>query len=120
MAFDGIVTRAAAAELSDALTDGKIDKIYEPEPDSVVINIRKGRDQVRLFASCQSQGASVRLISTSPENPKEPYPFCMLLRKHAQNGRITSVTQPGLERVIRIGIEHMDEMGDMTEKFCQT
>ncbi len=41
----------------------------------------------------------------------------MLLRKHAQNGRITSVTQPGLERVIRIGIEHMDEMGDMKEKY---
>lgn len=116
MAFDGIVTRAAAAELSDALTDGKIDKIYEPEPDSVVINIRKGRDQVRLFASCQSQGASVRLISTSPENPKEPYPFCMLLRKHIQGSRIIRIEQKDSERIIEFTLERLNELGLMVQK----
>ena len=116
MAFDGIVTRAAAAELSDALTDGKIDKIYEPEPDSVVINIRRGRDQMRLFASCQSQGASVRLISTSPENPKEPYPFCMLLRKHIQGSRIIRIEQKDSERIIEFTLERLNELGLMVQK----
>ena len=116
MAFDGIMTRAAAAELSDALTDGKIDKIYEPEPDSVVINIRRGRDQMRLFASCQSQGASVRLITTSPENPKEPYPFCMLLRKHIQGSRIIRFEQKDSERIIEFTLERLNELGLMVQK----
>ena len=43
--------------------------------------------------------------------------FCMLLRKHIANGRIISVTQPGLERIVRIEVEHLDEMGDLRRKF---
>lgn len=116
MAFDGIITRAAAAELSEALSGGKIDKIYEPEPDSIVINIHKGTSQMRLFASCQSQGASVRLITTNPENPKEPYPFCMLLRKHLQGSRIIAVDQRGTERIIEFTLERLNELGLMVTK----
>ena len=110
MAFDGIITRAVSRELSSELTGGKIDKIYEPEPDSVVLNIHIGREQKRLFASCQSQGASVRLITGNPENPKEPYPFCMLLRKHLQGSRIISIEQRGTERIIEFTLERLIEL----------
>ena len=116
MAFDGIVTRAVAAELADELTDGRIDKIYEPEPDSIVLNIKVGRDHVRLFATCQSAGASLRIIKSNPENPKEPYPFCMLLRKHIQGSRIVSVEQKGAERVIELTLERLNELGLMVTK----
>ena len=116
MAFDGIITRAAAAELSAKLADGKIDKIYEPEPDSIVINIHRGREQMRLFASCQSAGASVRLITSNPENPKEPFPFCMLLRKHIQGSRIVSIEQVGTERIIEFTLERLNELGLMVSK----
>ena len=134
MAFDGIITRAAVRELSDVLADGRIDKIYEPEPDSIVLNIRtSGRfgaakddpdaaDQyirsevVRLFASCHSSGASVRLIKTNPENPKEPYPFCMLLRKYIQGSKIVSVEQRGTERIIEFTLERLNELGLMVTK----
>lgn len=116
MAFDGIITRAVTAELDRELTGGKIDKIYEPEPDSIVINVRTGRDQKRLFASCQSAGASVRLITSNPENPKTPYPFCMLLRKHIQGSRIISVDQRGTERIIEFTLERLNEIGLMVSK----
>ena len=116
MAFDGIITRAVTAELDHELTGGKIDKIYEPEPDSIVINVRTGRDQKRLFASCQSAGASVRLITSNPENPKTPYPFCMLLRKHIQGSRIISVDQRGTERIIEFTLERLNEIGLMVSK----
>lgn len=116
MAFDGIITRAVSRELSSELTGGKIDKIYEPEPDSVVLNIHIGREQKRLFASCQSQGASVRLITGNPENPKEPYPFCMLLRKHLQGSRIISIEQRGTERIIEFTLERLNELGLMVSK----
>ncbi|HOO27523.1 MAG TPA: NFACT RNA binding domain-containing protein, partial [Lachnospiraceae bacterium] len=42
--------------------------------------------------------------------------FCMLLRKHLQNGRIVSIRQPGLERIIMFEIEHLDEMNDVCHK----
>ena len=116
MAFDGIITRAETEELRRALTGGKIDKIYEPEPDSIVINIHIGRDQKRLFASCQSAGASVRLITGNPENPKEPYPFCMLLRKHIQGSRIIRIEQKGIERIIEFTLERLNELGLMVSK----
>ena len=118
MAFDGIITRSAARELSEILVDGRIDKIYEPEPDSIVLNIRTSRktEAVRLFASCHSAGASVRIIQRSPENPKEPYPFCMLLRKHIQGSKIVSVEQRGAERIIEFTLERLNELGLMVTK----
>ena len=43
--------------------------------------------------------------------------FCMLLRKHINNGRITAITQPKLERIIRFEVEHLDELGDLCKKY---
>ena len=42
--------------------------------------------------------------------------FCMLLRKHINNGRIVSITQPGLERIVDFEIQHLDELGDIKIK----
>ena len=42
--------------------------------------------------------------------------FCMLLRKHIANGRIIDIYQPGLERILHIIIEHLNEMGDLCRK----
>jgi predicted ribosome quality control (RQC) complex YloA/Tae2 family protein len=41
----------------------------------------------------------------------------MLLRKHLQNARIVSVTQPGLERIVRFELEHLNELGDVCRKY---
>lgn len=116
MAFDGIITRAAAHELSKAIVNGRIDKIYEPEPDSIVLNIRIMDGVVRLLASCHSAGASLRLITSNPENPKEPFPFCMLLRKHIQGSKIVSLEQRGAERIIEMTLERLNELGLMVQK----
>ena len=40
----------------------------------------------------------------------------MLLRKHIGNGRITDISQPKLERIIMLDIEHLDELGDLCKK----
>ena len=116
MAFDGIITRAAAHELSEVIVNGRIDKIYEPEPDSIVLNIRTMDGVVRLLASCHSAGASLRLITSNPENPKEPFPFCMLLRKHIQGSKIVSLEQRGAERIIEMTLERLNELGLMVQK----
>ncbi len=116
MAFDGITVAALVAELSDKLRGGRISKIIQPEKDELLLTIKSDQGQFRLLVSTD---ASLPLLSLVPENKKAPMTapaFCMLLRKHIAGGRILSVTQPGLERIAVIEVEHLNEMGDLCQK----
>ena len=113
MAFDGITVSCITKELQDALIGGRIYKIAQPENDALLLTVRCGKEQYRLFLSAS---ASLPLAYFIPDNLKAPLTapnFCMLLRKHLQNGRIVKISQPGLERIIRMDIEHLNELGDL-------
>ena len=117
MAFDGITTACLVRELSDRLTGGRIYKIAQTDKDELTITIKPaaelGGGRVRLYLCADPSLPLAYLTEVSRKAPLQAPSFCMLLRKHLQNGRIISVTQPGLERIIRIEAEHMDEMGDL-------
>lgn len=116
MAFDGITIANITKELQDTLTGGRISKIAQPEKDELLLTIKSSAGQFRL---CISASASLPLIYLTDVNKTSPMTapnFCMLLRKHISNGRITGITQPGLERIIRFEIEHLDELGDLRQK----
>ena len=104
MAYDGIITYAEAKELNERIVPGKIEKVYQPGPDDLLVHIHTQRGNVRLFLSCNSQSARVCLTEGSYTNPDQPPTFCMLLRKHLQGGRITAVRQKDSERIIEIDI----------------
>lgn len=117
MAFDGTTVAALTKELSEQLVGGRIAKIAQPENDELLFTIKTPGGQKRLYISAS---ASLPLIYLTEENKPSPMTapnFCMLLRKHIGNGRITSITQPGLERIINVQIEHLDELGDLCEKI---
>lgn len=117
MAFDGIVTAALVWELKEKLKDGRIQKIAQPEKDELLLTIKAGGDTHRLLISA---GASLPLIYLTAQNKPSPMTapnFCMLLRKHLNSAKILSITQPGLERVIQMEIEHLNELGDLCRKF---
>ena len=116
MAFDGIVTCAAARELKDTLLLGKIEKIYQPESDELVFHIHTKKGNFRLYASCGSDHARIHLITENPPNPPAPLAFCMLLRKHLQGGRITEIRQKDSERIIEFVLETIDELGFSANK----
>ena len=119
MAFDGITVASIVKELSDNLTGGRIYKIAQPESDEIVLTIKTNADKGYQSKVVLSADASLPLIYVSEESKKAPMTapvFCMVLRKHILNARITSITQPGLERIVRFEVEHMDEMGDMRHK----
>lgn len=116
MAFDGITIACIAKELNDSLIGGRIYKIAQPENDALLITVRRGKEQYRLFLSASASLPLVYLTPDSLTSPMTAPNFCMLLRKHLQNGRIVSITQPGLERSIRIEIEHAGELGDLCRK----
>lgn len=111
MAYDGIVTMAVARELANRITLGKIDKVYQPESDELVLIIHTKKGNMKLFASVDPAAARVHLTGESINNPPAPFSFCMLMRKHIQNGRITSVRQKDSERIIEIDIETLNELG---------
>lgn len=119
MAFDGITIACIVKECRDKLINARIYKIAQPEKDELILTCKVGggsKEQYRLLLSAD---ASLPLCYFTEENKKSPMTapnFCMLLRKHIQNGRIVDVSQPGLERIIRFDIEHLDEMGDLCRK----
>lgn len=103
-------------ELKGQLLGGRLSKIAQPEADELLLTIKAAKGQVRLLLSAN---ASLPLLYLTPDNKPSPATapnFCMLLRKHIQNGRIVDIAQPGLERIIRLTVEHLDEMGDLRRK----
>lgn len=116
MPFDGSVVSSIVHELQDKLLNGKIDKVYQPEKDELLINIRGYGDSYKLLLSASSTYPRVHLTEENKSNPAVAPSFCMLLRKHLLGGRIVSVRQPEFERIIEIDIDSADELGYSTHK----
>lgn len=115
MAFDGAVISCLVCELKEKLSGGRIIKIAQPEKDELVLTI-KNYDQYKLYISASAGLPLIYLTDTTRPNPVSAPNFCMLLRKHLSSARILDITQPGLERIIHIDIEHLNELGDPCRK----
>lgn len=117
MAFDGITIANIVHDLNQTILGGKINKIAQPENDELILTIKNNRTQYRLFLSASASLPLIYLTGNNKPGPLTAPNFCMLLRKHIGSGKITSITQPGMERVIRFEIEHLNEMGDLCTKY---
>lgn len=117
MAFDGITIANIVRELNDTIINGKLYKIAQPEADELMLTIKNGGGQYRLLLSASASLPLIYFTENNKQSPMTAPNFCMLLRKHIQNGRIVRITQPGLERIINIEIEHLNELGDLCHKI---
>lgn len=116
MSFDGMVTGAIAHELNMKLTGGKIEKIYQPESTGVILFIHANRQHQMLYISAGSSHAGLHLVTKKDTNPQNPSGFCMLMRKHIQGGRISSIQQKDSERIVEISVETVNELGFSVSK----
>lgn len=116
MSFDGIVTGAVTRQLQAKLTGGKIEKIYQPEADEIILHIHSGKEKYRLYISSNSSHARMHLIDTAGANPQNPMGFCMLLRKHLQGGRISAINQKDSERIVEMSVSTINELGFSVNK----
>lgn len=116
MSLDGLAIRALAKELHDNLIDGRIDKIQQPDNQSIVLTIRAHGANHRLFLSAHPQSAHMGFISESKPPLPTPPLFCMVLRKYLENAKIISITQPGYERIIYITAQGYNEIGELSTK----
>lgn len=125
MALDGIVIANMAQELQQALTGGRITKIAQPEKDELLLTIKQSktteegtvRSQHRLVISVNPSLPLIYLTDENKPSPMTAPTFCMVLRKHLNNCKILSVQQCGLERVLFMELEHLNEMGDLCKKY---
>ena len=116
MAFDGVVISDIVNDMRRRLVGGRIYKIYQPEADEINLVVKNLKTTFRLMLNASATLPLVYFLEENKANPAVAPNFCMLLRKHIGNARIVSVSQPGLERIIAIEMEHLDEMGDLRRK----
>ncbi len=116
MPLDAITMTAVAEELRGALLGGKVDKIYQPTRDEVVLHMRSGGGNVKLLLSANPQHPRAQLTNISRENPETPPMFCMLLRKYFVGGRILDISQPPMERLLEFRFETLNDLGDRVER----
>lgn len=116
MPLDSVCVSALASELRPQIVGGKIDKVQQPERDTVILSIRSQQGNFRL-ALCGGVGnARVHITDAKYENPAQPPMFCMLLRKHLVGARISALQQPERERIIIFELDGYDEMGVPVKK----
>ena len=115
MALDGIVIANIVHDLKTISIGARIDKIYQPEKDELIINLRSLGKNYKLLLSANPSNPRAHFTEKTKENPQNAPVFCMLLRKHIQ-GKIVDINQPNFERIIEISIESLNEMGDLQTK----
>ncbi|MDD4105293.1 MAG: NFACT RNA binding domain-containing protein [Eubacteriales bacterium] len=116
MPLDGLTLGFIARELETVLAGGRIDKIMQPFKDVLVMNIRAGGENHRLFIAAGPSMTRMHLTGYSYENPVQAPMFLMLMRKHLQGGRILRISQLSGDRLLRITISALSELGDEREK----
>ena len=111
MPFDAVFLRAVTQELQSAC-GARIDKIHQPERDTLLFHLRSFSGSRRLLMTASPNRARVHFTEAASENPQQPPMFCMLLRKHLSGARIVSIVQTPAERILDFTLEAVDEMGE--------
>ena len=108
MPLDAICLQAVVEELRPQLLNLRIDKVQQPARDQVILLLRGNK---RLLLNAGANAPRIQLTETARDNPAEPPMFCMLLRKHLVGARVAGITQPLLERLVRLELDITDDFG---------
>lgn len=118
MAFDGITTKSISYELQHSILGGKINKIFEPNKNEVLLSIYANGKNYALNICIDSNLYRIHLTTNTKPNPLNAPNFCMLLRKHLIGYKIKSISSnDNLERIIKIELEGYSELNDLTTKY---
>lgn len=112
MALDGAFLRHLKKEIEDRALGARIDKIYQPSREELVLLLRTRREALKLLLSARANSPRIHFTSYAPENPKTPPMLCMLLRKKLSGAKLTAIRQPDLERLLYLDFDATNELGD--------
>ena len=117
MAFDAGMLSCALHELREESLGARVEKVYQPERDEIVLQIRSRSGGRRILINAGANNPRIGFSTEQKENPQNPPMLCMLLRKHLSGAKLCSVEQAGFERVAILGFETRDEMGYECKKY---
>lgn len=117
MALDAGMLSFILGEINEKLLGGRVEKVYQPAKDEIVLVIRKEGETYRLLINAGSTCPRIGITGVKSENPAKAPMFCMLLRKHFQGARLVAAEQYGFDRIARLRFEGADEMGFSCEKW---
>ena len=117
MAFDAGMLAAVIAEISEVATGGRIEKIYQPEKEEILIQMRTFAGGRKLLINAGSSNPRISFSAAQKENPMQAPMFCMLLRKHLTGATLEKITQCGFERACMLEFKTRDEMGYECKKY---
>jgi len=112
MALDGAYLSLLAREIRAKVGEARIDKISQPSRDTLVVALRWRGGGGKLLLCAGAAGARAHFVTEAPENPKAAPMFCMLMRKHLGSGRLVGVEQMGMDRILHLKFETVNELGD--------
>lgn len=116
MALDGFSISSIINQLKDTVLGGRVDKIYQPEKDEIIIQIRNKGNAYKLLLTANASSPRLHFTNIQKENPINAPLFCMVLRKHLSSGKIVNISQPNFERIVNIEVESINELGDYSVK----
>ena len=116
MPIDAVFLESLRCELQQQLLACRVDKVQQPERDTILLSMRGPNSGGKLLLTASPNHPRIQLTSLSFENPAQPPMFCMLLRKHLTGGRLVSISQPPLERLVELTFDCIDEMGTPCQK----
>ena len=116
MAYDGIVINSIIKEIKTASLGGRVVKVQQPDRETITLTMKGFSGQTKIIITANASLPLVYISDSLPQAPITAPAFCMLLRKHIQGGKLVDIKQPGFDRIYDFVFEHMDEMGDISER----
>ncbi len=116
MAFDACMMRAALSELRAEFPEARVDKVLQPQNDEIDLVIHHARTTRRLVFNVGPNAPRLQLSDVAKENPLKAPMLCMLLRKLIGGARIIAVEQVDFDRIARLTLSCLDEMGFPTTR----
>ena len=116
MNLEGLTLKLVTDKLNRELLGSKIYKVFMPTPHAVLLLVKRAQDTTALLADMNGGSPALYIPDPLPENPETPPSFCMLLRKHLEEGRITKISQSGLDRIITLEIDMLGQSSKIITK----
>lgn len=116
MAFDGFITKSVITELNNTILGAKVNKVYEPTKNDVVLSLYNNGNNYLLDLCANPDFCRICLTTHTKQNPQNAYNFCMLLRKYLIGGKITKISNYDLERTIEIQFECYNDLNDLVKR----
>ena len=111
MAFDAGMLACTLSEIRRVALGARIEKVYQPEKDEIVLQMRSFEGGKRLLINAGSNNPRINFSEIQKENPQNPPMFCVLLRKYLQGAKLSSIEQEDFDRIAYLGFDTRDEMG---------